>query len=86
VDDHPAQVREWLPALAEIVGAKPPFHLPAWIARLVAGEHLVTMMTHVRAGSNRKAKTELGWRPAHPSWRAGFSDIARHSNAEQTAA
>ena len=86
VDDHPAQVKEWLPALAEIVGAKRPFHLPAWIARLVAGDHLVTMMTQVRAGSNRKAKVELGWQPAHPSWRAGFSEIARQAGAETIAA
>ncbi len=86
VDDDPAQVREWLPALAEIVGAKPPFHLPVWIARIVAGEHLVAMMTQVRAGSNRRARTELGWQPDHPSWREGFFEIVRHSSAESTAA
>jgi nucleoside-diphosphate-sugar epimerase len=79
VDDHPAQVREWLPALAEMVGAKPPFHVPAWIARFVAGEHMVGMMTQVRAGSNAKAKTDLGWWPAHPSWREGFAEIAKPS-------
>jgi nucleoside-diphosphate-sugar epimerase len=86
VDDDPAQVREWLPALAEIVGAKRPFHLPAWIARIVAGEHLVTMMTQVRAGSNRKARTEFGWQPRHPSWREGFSEIIGHASAERTTA
>jgi nucleoside-diphosphate-sugar epimerase len=86
VDDDPAQVREWLPALAEIVGAKPPFHLPAWIARIVAGEHLVAMMTQVRAGSNRKARTELGWQPRHPSWREGFSEVVHPPSAESTAA
>ena len=86
VDDDPAQVREWLPALAEIVGARRPFHLPAWIARIVAGEHLVAMMTQVRAGSNRKARTELAWQPGHPSWREGFSEIVRHSGTESTAA
>jgi len=86
VDDDPAQVREWLPALADIVGAKRPLHLPAWIARIVAGEHLVSMMTQVRAGSNRKARMELGWQPAHPSWRAGFAEITRQSDAERTAA
>jgi nucleoside-diphosphate-sugar epimerase len=86
VDDDPAQVREWLPALAEIVGAKRPFHLPAWIARIVAGEHLVTMMTQVRAGSNRKARTEFGGQPRHPSWREGFSEIIGHASAERTTA
>ena len=82
VDDDPAQVREWLPALARIIGAKRPFHLPAWIARVVAGEHLVSMMTQVRAGSNAKAKADLGWQPGHPSWRSGFSEFARQSHKE----
>jgi nucleoside-diphosphate-sugar epimerase len=59
VDDEPAEVRDWLPALAEMLGARPPFHLPAWLARLVAGEHMVAMMTQVRAGSNGKAKRDL---------------------------
>jgi 2-alkyl-3-oxoalkanoate reductase len=74
-DDHPAKVREWLPALGEMLGAKAPFHLPAWLARIIGGEHLVSMMTRVRGGSNAKAKSELGWQPSHPSWRRGFADI-----------
>jgi len=86
VDDDPALVREWLPALAGMLGAKPPFHLPAWIARMVAGEHLVSMMTQVRAGSNAKAKMDLDWRPAHPSWRQGFAEIAKESIERRTAA
>jgi len=81
-DDDPAQVRDWLPTLAKILGAKRPHHLPAWIARIVAGKHLVSMMTQVRTGSNAKAKTELGWRPAYPSWRSGFSEAAHRSIAQ----
>lgn len=77
VDDHPALVREWLPALAEMLRAKRPFYVPAWIARFVAGEHAVIMMTEARAGSNAKAKAELNWLPSHPSWRHGFAEIAR---------
>ena len=75
VDDDPAPVHEWLPAIAAALGAKPPLHVPAWLARLLAGEHLVVMMTESRAGSNAKAKRELGWRPQHPSWRQGTADI-----------
>ena len=86
VDDDPAEVSKWLPALARMLGAKPPFHLPAWIARLVAGEHMVSMMTQVRAGSNSKAKRELDWEPVHPSWREGFAVIARQSLAHKSAA
>jgi len=77
VDDDPAPVDTWLPALAAMLGAKPPFRMPAWIARLIAGDHLVVMMTESRAGSNAKAKAELGWRPRHASWRQGFADIIR---------
>jgi 2-alkyl-3-oxoalkanoate reductase len=82
VDDEPAPAREWLPALARIIGAKPPLHVPAWLGRLLAGEHLVEMMTQARAGSNVKAKRELGWRPLHPSWREGFAtEVARSSES-----
>jgi len=77
VDDDPAPVRKWLPALAAMLGAKPPWRIPAWLARLVAGEHLVTMMTQARAASNAKAKCDLDWHPAHPSWREGFAEIVR---------
>jgi 2-alkyl-3-oxoalkanoate reductase len=75
VDDDPAPVHEWLPAAAAMLGAKPPFHVPAWLARIAAGEHLVIMMTESRAGSNAKAKRDLAWRPGHPSWRQGFAEI-----------
>ena len=85
VDDEPAQVREWLPVLAGILGARPPFHVPAWLGRLLAGEHVVSMMTEVRGGSNAKARQELGWRPAYSSWREGFAMVARQA-AEKVAA
>jgi nucleoside-diphosphate-sugar epimerase len=74
VDDEPAPVREWLPALAETLGAKPPRHVPRWLARLAAGEAGVALMTESRGASNAKAKRELGWRLRHPSWRTGFAD------------
>ena len=74
VDDEPAPVRDWLPVLAAAAGAKPPRRLPRWLARLAAGEALTTMATEIRGASNAKAKRELGWRPAHASWRAGFAE------------
>jgi len=74
VDDEPAPVREWLPALAAAVGAKPPRRIPRWLARLVAGEAGVALMTEIRGASNAKAKRELGWTPRYPSWRQGFVD------------
>jgi len=72
VDDDPAPVREWLPALAQAVGAKPPRHVPRWLARLLAGEAVVVMMCESRGASSAKAKRELGWTLRHPTWRRGF--------------
>ncbi|UPK06026.1 NAD(P)-dependent oxidoreductase [Bradyrhizobium sp. 170] len=85
VDDEPADVSEWLPTLATLVGARPPIRVPAWLGRLFAGEHLVSMMTEVGAGSNAKARRELGWRPAHPSWREGFAEIASRATTQHAA-
>lgn len=72
VDDDPATVAEWLPALAAAIGAKPPRRIPAWLARLFVGVHGVVMMTESRGASNAKTKRDLGWRPLYPSWRTGF--------------
>jgi len=76
VDDEPAPVSEWLPYLAEVTGAKPPRRIPAWLARLLAGEMVVGMMTEGRGFSNAKAKRELGWELGYPSWRVGFKELA----------
>jgi len=72
VDDEPAPASAWLPHLAESAGAKPPRRGPMWLARLLAGEVVVTMMTEGRGFSNAKAKRELGWEPRYASWRQGF--------------
>jgi nucleoside-diphosphate-sugar epimerase len=74
VDDEPAPASEWLPHLAACAGAKPPMRVPKWLARLLAGDVAVTMMTEGRGFSNAKAKRELGWELRYPSWRQGFKD------------
>jgi nucleoside-diphosphate-sugar epimerase len=72
VDDEPAPVAAWLPYLAEVVGAKRPLRVPAWVGRLAAGEVAVRWMTQGRGASNAKAKRELDWAPAWATWRDGF--------------
>ena len=71
-DDEPAPVNQWLPYLADAVGAKPPMRLPVWLARPLAGSVAIIMMTEGRAFSNAKAKRVLGWQLRYPSWRQGF--------------
>jgi nucleoside-diphosphate-sugar epimerase len=72
VDDVPARVAEWLPAMADELGAKQPMRVPRFIGRMFAGEVGLVMMTQLRGASNTKAKRELAWHPAHPTWREGF--------------
>lgn len=72
VDDDPAPVAEWLPYLAEVLGAKPPLRVPAWVGRLLAGGFVTSQMTSWRGSSNKKARQELGWEPRYASWREGF--------------
>lgn len=74
VDDEPAPLREWVPVYAEALGAKGPRRVPVWLARLVAGKDVAASAVGLRGASNAKAKRELGWEPAHPSWRQGFRD------------
>ena len=74
VDDEPAPAGEWLPYLAGCAGAKPPMRVPKWLARMLAGDVAVTMMTEGRGFSNAKAKRELGWELRYPSWRQGFKE------------
>ncbi|HEX6238466.1 MAG TPA: NAD(P)-dependent oxidoreductase [Acidimicrobiales bacterium] len=74
VDDEPAPVREWLPFLAEQLGARKPVRVPRFVGRLLAGEVAVLMMTEIRGASNAKAKRELGWQPRWPTWRIGFAE------------
>jgi nucleoside-diphosphate-sugar epimerase len=77
VDDEPAPVSEWLPYLAQSIGAKPPRRVPVWLARLLAGEMAVGAMTQGRGFSNAKAKRELGWELRYPSWRQGFREALK---------
>jgi nucleoside-diphosphate-sugar epimerase len=79
VDDEPAPVGERLPALAAMLGARPPWHIPKWLGRLAAGAPVVMMTTEVRAGSNAKAMRDLAWRPKYRSWRQGFAEVVSGS-------
>jgi 2-alkyl-3-oxoalkanoate reductase len=74
IDDEPAKVATWLPALAKAVDAKPPIKIPHWLGEIMIGKAGVSLMTEIRGCSNEKAKRELNWKPLYPSWRIGFVD------------
>jgi nucleoside-diphosphate-sugar epimerase len=81
VDDDPAPVADWLPYLADVLGAKRPLRLPAWLGRLAAGEAIASMSTRITGSSNAKAKRELRWQPLYASWREGFREGLTESPA-----
>lgn len=79
VDDHPVPFAELLPALADLLGARRPLHMPTWLARPLAGQAAIDVLTRQRGATNDKAKIELGWQPRYPTWRHGFAEVYRPS-------
>ena len=84
-DDEPVPMHDWVPAYAAAAGAKPPRRVPVWLARLVAGRPVAEFALSLRGASNEKAKRELGWQPAHRSWRTGFAESMGASPPSRTA-
>lgn len=76
VDDDPAPMSQWLPSLAAELNAAPPRRAPAFLARWAVGPWGVAFMTQLRGADNSRAKRVLGWTPAHPTWRDGFTRAA----------
>jgi 2-alkyl-3-oxoalkanoate reductase len=79
-DDEPAPMSEWVPVAAAAASAKRPFRVPLWLAKLIGGKQAAMFAVELRGASNEKAKRELGWQPAHPSWRTGFAESLHRSD------
>ena len=71
VDDEPARVSEWLPALAEALGAHAPRRVPA-LSPACRRAATASTMTRRRAPRNELAKRELGWQPQYPQLARGL--------------
>jgi nucleoside-diphosphate-sugar epimerase len=76
VDDKPTPMNEWLPELARMLDAPAPKRVPVVLARLAAGAWGTAFMTRLRGADNARARLQLDWRPRHPSWSAGFAELA----------
>lgn len=73
-DDEPAEAREWIPHVADLVGAKAPRTIPLWLARLAVGPVAERFGETLRGNANGRAKEALGWTPRRPAWRDGFRE------------
>lgn len=77
VDDEPVRWGDYLDTMAAAFGARRPWRVPSWMLRPIP--YLHAMMTTSMRVSNAKAKGELGWAPAVPTYREGIPLIARAS-------
>ena len=75
VNDSPVRLSEWLPYAAQLLGAPVPGHMDELLARRDLGDMRVYYMNEQRGTSNAKAKRDLDWQPAVPSWRAAFDEL-----------
>jgi nucleoside-diphosphate-sugar epimerase len=71
-DEPPAQ-QAWLPEVARLLGAKPPRHMPVWLARRLAGDTVVHYATTLPGNANDRARAAFDWRPR--PWREGFAEV-----------
>ncbi len=73
VDDDPAPVSEWVPEVAELLGAPKPGSVPAWLARMAVGGWGVAYLNELRGADNARARLTLDWKPRYGSWRTGLA-------------
>ena len=72
-DDEPLRQDVWLPEVARLLGAKPPRHVPAWLARRLAGDMVVHYSTTLPGNANDRARAAFDWHPR--PWREGFAEV-----------
>lgn len=74
VDDEPVAWRDYLAHCARVLGAPGPFRVPIWLVRLVSPYAVISLTSRFPV-SNAKARRELGWRPAYPTYREGLATL-----------
>lgn len=84
VDDEPASVAAFLRTFAKLLDAPEPGRVPAWLARFVLGEPTVELLTSPTPTTNEKAKRDLDWEPAYPTYRDGLDRVVETWRADGT--
>ena len=78
-DDEPLTRREFVDALADAAGLRPPKLVPGWMAAM--GGKLMELLSRSQRMSNAKLEGASGWRPRWPSAREGLKDVVGQSMA-----
>ena len=72
-DDEPAPNSEVIAYAAGLLGIEPPPEIPLAQAALPASAQ--RFYAETKRVSNARAKAELGWRPAYPTYREGLAAV-----------
>ncbi|WP_067717126.1 NAD-dependent epimerase/dehydratase family protein [Nocardia yamanashiensis] len=76
VDDEPVSWTVLFDAMAAAVGARRPLRVPGRAMRMSSPLAAAQMLDLSIGVSNAKAKAELGWKPAFPTYREGVTTLA----------
>jgi nucleoside-diphosphate-sugar epimerase len=74
VDDEPVGYGEFVDALCREIGAPEPYRIPRWIGRVAAPFLMADLGSRIRV-ANAKARRELTWAPAFPTYREGLKEV-----------
>ena len=86
VDDEPATGAEFFGTFADLLDAPAPSRIPAWLARFFVGKVNAEGFTSPTPTINRKAKRDLDWEPAYPTYEAGLQQVVETWHADGTLA
>ncbi len=78
VDDRPTSMTAVVQAIAAELGAPAPRALPLWLLRWLS-PYMANFVSMRVPLSNAKARAELHWQPAYPSWREGLRQTLGHA-------
>ncbi|MGH9678840.1 MAG: NAD-dependent epimerase/dehydratase family protein, partial [Candidatus Acidiferrales bacterium] len=75
VDNELVAVRDFLELFASKLGAPRPRRIPAWLARLLAGERAADYFTKSTKTTNARFRRDFGWAPQYPTVREGLDQV-----------
>jgi nucleoside-diphosphate-sugar epimerase len=66
---------QMLREVAELLGAKPPRHVPLWLARWLIAPHLLQPLLLSLQVDAQKARARLGWQPRYANSKLGHQSV-----------
>lgn len=75
VDDEPTPFADFVHGLADRLDADDPRRVPAWLAKFLAGDDFVRLVTNPMPTHNDAFCEDVGWEPRYPTIEAGLDAV-----------